>query len=156
MKKHFSHSIVVFFISVSAVAQQAYIDSFRREVSLTNNDTIQLVLLRNIARSYSELNPDSAFFYAEKGLKVARKLNLKLDEASALREMGYALLNRANYPRSLQTVLSSMAILENPKSEQKVLVGNFPGDDELMYRTAPPHKQRLSELAFTHQIMGVL
>ncbi|HET6723920.1 MAG TPA: ATP-binding protein, partial [Chitinophagaceae bacterium] len=156
MKKHFSHCIVVFFISVSAVAQQAYIDSFRREVSLTNNDTIQLVLLRNIARSFSELNPDSAFFYAEKGLKVARKLNLKLDEASALREMGYALLNRANYPRSLQTVLSSMAILQNPKSEQKVLVGNFPGDDELMYRTAPPHKQRLSELAFTHQIMGVL
>ena len=156
MKKHFSHSIVVFFISVSAVAQQAYIDSFRREVSLTNNDTIQLVLLRNIARSYSELNPDSAFFYAEKGLKVARKLNLKLDEASALREMGYALLNRANYPRSLQTLLSALAILENPKSEQRVLVGKFQGDDELMYRVASPHEQRLSELAFTHQIMGVL
>ena len=49
-----------------------------------------------------------------------------------------------------------MAILEDPKSEQRVLVGKFPGDDELMYRTAPPHKQRLSELAFAHQIMGVL
>lgn len=156
MKKHFSYCIVFFFISVSAVAQQAYIDSFRREVSLANNDTVQLVLLRNIARSYSELNPDSSFLYAEKALNVARKLNLKLDEASALREMGYALLNRANYPRSLQTLLSSMAILENPKSEERVLVGKFPGDDELMYRTAPPHKQRLSELAFLHQIMGVL
>jgi len=156
MKKHFSHFVVFFFISASAVAQQAYIDSFRKKVSLTNNDTIQLVLLRNIARSYSELNPDSAFFYAEKVLKIARKLNLKLDEAGALREMGYALLNRANYPRSLQTSLSSMAILEDPKSEQRVLVGKFPGDDELMYRTASPHKQRLSELAFTHQIMGVL
>jgi signal transduction histidine kinase len=156
MKKHFSYCIVFFFISVSAVAQQAYIDSFRREVSLANNDTVQLVLLRNIARSYSELNPDSSFLYAERALNVARKLNLKLDEASALREMGYALLNRANYPRSLQTLLSSMAILENPKSEERVLVGKFPGDDELMYRTAPPHKQRLSELAFLHQIMGVL
>ena len=49
-----------------------------------------------------------------------------------------------------------MAILENPKSEQRVLVGKFPGDDELMYRIASPHKQRLSELAFAHQIMGVL
>jgi signal transduction histidine kinase len=156
MKKHFSQCIVFFFISVSAVAQQAYIDSFRIEASLTKNDTAQLILFRNIARSYSELNPDSSFFYAEKALKVARKQNFKLDEASALREMGYALLNRANYPRSLQILLSSMAILENPKSEQKVLVGKFPGDDDLMYRTAPPHKQRLSELAFTHQIMGVL
>ena len=156
MKKYFSYCLVFFFTSVTAVAQQAYIDSFRRKVNLTNNDTIQLVLLRNIARSYSELNPDSSFLYAEKALKVARKLNLKLDEGSALREMGYALLNRAFYPRSLQTLLSSLAILEDPKSEQKVLVGTFPGDDELMYRSAPPHKQRLSELAFAHQIMGVL
>jgi signal transduction histidine kinase len=156
MKKHFSYCIVFFFISASAVAQQAYIDSFKRKASITNNDTIQLILLRNVARSYSELNPDSSFFYAEKALKVSRKLNLKLDEGSALREMGYALLNRANYPRSLQTLLACMEILENPKSEQRVLVGKFPGDDELMYRIAPPHKQRLSELAFAHQIMGVL
>ena len=49
-----------------------------------------------------------------------------------------------------------MAILEDPKSEQRVLVGKFPGDDELMYRNAPPDKQRLSELAFAHQILGVL
>ena len=156
MKKHFSYCFVFFFISVSAVAQQAYIDSFKRKASIINNDTIQLILLRNIARSYSELNPDSSFVYAEKALKVARKLNLKLDEGSALREMGYALLNRANFPRSLQTLLASMAILENPKSEQRVLVGKFPGDDDLMYRTASPHKQRLSDLAFAHQIMGVL
>ena len=156
MKKHFSYCIVFFFISVSAVTQQAYIDSFKRKASIINNDTLQLILLRNIARSYSELNPDSSFVYAEKALKVARKLNLKLDEGSALREMGYSLLNRANFPRSLQTLLTCMAILENPKSEQRVLVGKFPGDDELMYRTAPAHKQRLSDLAFAHQILGVL
>src|SRR6186713_3567867 len=156
MKKYFSYCVVFFFISVSAVAQQAYIDSFKTKANIINNDTLQLILLRNIARSYSELNPDSSYVYAEKALKVARKLNLKLDEGSALREMGYSLLNRANFPRSLQTLLACMAILENPKSEQKVLVGKFPGDDELMYRIAPPHKQRLSDLAFAHQIMGVL
>ena len=156
MKKIFSYCVFFLFISVTAVAQQAYIDSFRIKVNHTTNDTIQLILLRNMARSYSELNPDSSFLYAEKSLKVARKLNLKLDEGSALREMGYALLNRANYPRSLQILLSSMEILEDPKSEQRVLVGKFPGDDELMYRTATPHKQRLSELGFAHQIMGVL
>src|SRR6187401_1301725 len=156
MKKHFSYCLVFFFISLSTVAQQAYIDSFKRKASIINNDTLQLILLRNIARSYSEINPDSSFVYAEKALKLSRKLNLKLDEGSALREMGYSLLNRANYPRSLQTLLAAMGILENPKSEQRVLVGKFPGDDDLMYRIATPHKQRLSDLAFAHQIMGVL
>src|SRR6187549_1464875 len=156
MKKHFSYCVVFFFISVSTVAQQNYIDSFKKKASIIYNDTLQLILLRNVARSYSEINPDSSYVYAEKALKVARKLDLKLDEGSALREMGYALLNRANFPRSLQTLLACMAILENPKSEQRVLVGKFPGDDDLMYRTASPHKQRLSDLAFAHQIMGVL
>src|SRR5688572_28851452 len=156
MRLRIVYCILFVFIVQTVTAQQIYIDSFRRRVSISDNDTVQLILLRNIARSYSELNPDSSFFYAEKALKVARKLNLKLDEGSALREMGYSLLNRANYPRSLQTLLASMAILENPKSEQRVLVGKFPGDDELMYRAAPPHKQRLSDLAFVHQIMGVL
>jgi two-component system NtrC family sensor kinase len=148
---------VLFILMVPAVmAQQIYIDSFRRQANITNSDTIQLILLRNIARSYSELNPDSSFFYSEKALAIARRMGLKIDEASALREMCYALLNRANYPRALHLGLSSIAILEDPKSEQKVLVGKFPGDDELMYRTGSPHEQRLSELAFTHQIMGVL
>ena len=156
MRKRILYSVVFILMSTFVVAQQAYIDSFRRQANLTNNDTIQLVLFRNISRSYSELNPDSAFVYAEKALKIARRLGLKLDEASALREMGYALLNRANYPRSLQTSLSAIAILEDPNSEQRVLVGKFPGDDELMFRTASPHQQRLSELAFTHQILGVL
>ena len=156
MKKYFFYCVIFLLISLPAIVQQAYIDSFKIKANTTDSDTIQLILLRNIARSYSELNPDSSYLYAEKSLKLSRKLGLKLDEGSALREMGYALLNRANYPRSLQTLLMSMAILENPKSEQKVLVGKFEGDDELMYRTAPPHNQRLSELAFLHQIMGVL
>ena len=156
MRLRIVYCILFVFIGETVTAQQIYIDSFRRRVSISDNDTVQLILLRNIARSYSELNPDSSFFYAEKALKVARKLNLKLDEGSALREMGYSLLNRANFPGSLRILLASMAILENPKSEQRVLVGKFPGDDELMYRAAPPHKQRLSELAFAHQIMGVL
>jgi signal transduction histidine kinase len=109
-----------------------------------------------MARIYAEINPDSAYQYAERSLELARKMNFKLDEGSSLREMGYSLLNKGNFPRSLQLVLQAMSILENPNSEQKVLVGRFPGDDELMYRTGSPHIQRLSEIAFTHQIWGVL
>ena len=156
MRLKIVYSILLILLVTTVVAQQAYIDRFRRQANSTNNDTTELILLRNIARSFSELNPDSSFVYSERALKIARKLNLKLDEGSALREMGYALLNKANFPRALQLGLSAIAILEDPKSEQKVLVGKFPDDDELMYRTASPHEQRLSELAFTHQILGVL
>jgi two-component system NtrC family sensor kinase len=137
-------------------AQQSYIDSLHREVRFSRNDTDKLIRLRTIARIYAEINPDSAYYYAEQSLQLARQLHFKIDEGGAVREMGYALLNRGNYPRSLQTHLSALQILEDALSEQNVLVGIFPGDDDLMYRIAAPHLQRLNELAFTHQTLGIL
>jgi len=137
-------------------AQQIKIDSLIREVNITQNDTFKLVLLRTIARNYAELNTDSAYHYAEKSLLLARQLHFKLDESGALREMGYAFLNRGNYPRSLQVFLSAMAILKDPEIEKRVLVGRFPSDDEENYRIVSPHTQRLSQIALTHQSLGVL
>jgi two-component system, NtrC family, sensor kinase len=151
--------IIYTFLLLAAIksvhSQQAYLDSLKSEIGFSENDTIKLVRLRNMARIYSEINADSALFYAEKTLTIARKLNLKLDEANALREMGYALMNMGNYPRSLQTSLSALKIAEVPRSERKVLSGNY-HEDALVNRTATPKAQRLSELGFTHQILGIL
>ena len=137
-------------------AQQIPSDSLHHRAEISKNDTIRLVLLIANARTFAEINPDSAYYYAEKSLELSRKLNLQLDEGRALLEMGYALLNRGNYPRALQTIFSAMEILENPESEKNILRGKFPGDDELLNRIAPPHAQRLSEIAFGHHILGLL
>ena len=145
------------FVTVNFLfAQQFQIDSLQREAKIIQNDTLRLVRFRTIARFYAEINPDSAHYYAEQSLKLSRKLKLKVDEGASLREMGYALLNSGNYPRSLQTLFSAMSILEDPKSEKNVLVGKFPGDDVVLYRNASPRAQRISEMAFTHQILGIL
>jgi len=150
-------SILFYLVFAAAsTAQQSNIEGFLDEANRTQNDTNKLVLYRNIARIYAEINPDSAFHYAEKSLALARKLNLKLAEASATREMGYALMNMGNYPRSLQMVLSALAIIEDPENEKKALIGKFSSDDELMNHNVPAKQQRLAELGFTHQIMGVL
>ena len=138
------------------LAQQFQLDSLRSKAKITQNDTLRLVRLRTIARIYAEINSDSSYYYAEQALQLSKKLNFKLDEASALREMGYAFLNRGNYPRSLKTLLSAMQILEDPISEKNVLVGKFPDDDITADRTASPYAQRAGEKAFAHQVLGVL
>jgi signal transduction histidine kinase len=137
-------------------AQRVNIDSVVQEANIAKDDTIKLIRLRTITRIYAELNPDSSNHYSELSLALARKLHLKLDEGCALQEMGYAYLNKGNYPRSLQILLSAIAILEDPRIEQNALVGKFPGDDELMYRAASPHLQRLSAIAFTELSLGIL
>jgi signal transduction histidine kinase len=143
-------------IITTCAAGQLNIDILLRELHQEQNDTIRLIRMLNIARVFAEINPDSAYYYAEKSLPLARQLRLKLDEGAALREMGYAYLNKGNYPRSLQTVLSALAILEDPASEKVVLVGKFPDDDGENDRTAAPHLQRLMQIAFTYQIFGIL
>ncbi|MGI8893086.1 MAG: hypothetical protein ACR2GN_06465, partial [Bacteroidia bacterium] len=155
MLKRIAATLISLAASNFLFAQQLYIDSLLRDYDV-QNDTIKMVRLRTITSLYGEINLDSSYLYAEKLSHLARQLDFKLDEASGIREMGYALLNRGNYPRSLQTVLSAMAILEDPKIEQNVLVGKYPGDDELRFRTASPRAQRLSEIALTHQMLGVL
>jgi two-component system NtrC family sensor kinase len=137
-------------------AQRINIDSLVQEAGVEQNDTIKLIRLRTVARIYAELNPDSALKYAEASLPLARRLHLKLDEGGALGEIGYAYQNKGNYPRSLQTLLSAIAVLQDPKSEQNVMVGKFPGDDDIMYRRAAPHLQRLSAIGFAEQTFGIL
>ncbi len=137
-------------------AQKVNMDSLVRLANLATNDTFKIVRLRTISRIYAELNPDSAYHYGEVCRALAQKLHLKFEEGSALQEIGYAYLNKGNYPRSLQTLLSALAILEDPKTEQSVLVGKFPGDDRMIDHRVARHLQRLSAVAFTEQSLGIL
>jgi two-component system NtrC family sensor kinase len=148
------------FIFLSALkplaAQQAYIDSLNKEVSISQNDTTNLLLLEKIANYYSEINPDSAYYYASKVLVVAKKLELKIEEVVALGEMGYAQLNMANYPRSLQILLSAISLAEKEESEKNVLPVRFPVTDDFTDRSVTPRMQRLVKLARVLQYTGIL
>jgi signal transduction histidine kinase len=137
-------------------AQQFYIDSLKHKAEITQNDTLKLILFENLNEAYTETNPDSAYYYAEKILMLARALKLRLNEVYALGQMGYALLNMGNYPRSLQTFLSGIAIAEDPKSEQNMLPAKYPLPEEISNRPITAHKLRLDLLARIHQYIGIL
>src|SRR5690242_4019385 len=120
MLKRWLKIYVLILLPFYVKGQNVNIDSLAHEASTTRNDTIKLVRLRTVARIYAELHPDSSFKYADSALTLAQKLHLTLDVAEATREIGYAYLNKGNYPRSLQTLLSAIAILQDPKTEQNV------------------------------------
>lgn len=146
------------FLSVvhAGTAQQSYIDSLKLEIISVNTDTANLILFGKIADVYSEINPDSSYYYAEKMLVISKKLDLKLEETFALNQMGYALLNKGNYPRSLQTLLSSLSIAEDPGSEKRLLPGTYDPIDEFTDRRLTPRLQRLAKLSRTLQYAGIL
>jgi signal transduction histidine kinase len=151
-------SFIIFFLAfvTTVAAQQSYIDSLLQVAKATNNDTIRLIHYNDITERYTETNPDSTLLYAEKILLIAQKIKLRLEEVYALGKIGYALLNKGNYSRSLQTFLSAIAIAEDPASEQNILPDRFPPSDEFTDRHATARMQRIERLSRVHQYMGVL
>src|SRR5436190_5875300 len=137
---------ILLILANSASGQQAYVDSLRIEIGISKNDTITLILLGGIANAYSEVNPDSAYYYAEKMQTIAKRLDLKLEELTALGEMGYAMLNMNNNPRALQILLSAIAIGEDEVSERNILPPRFPSIDEFTDRSVPARLQRFSRV----------
>src|SRR5436190_224664 len=156
MIKSWFLALLFFLIISQTYAQQRYIDSLKNEVRIIKNDTLKLILFGQLSNAYTEISPDSAYYYSEKMLFLARKFNLKLEEVHALSEMGYALVNLGNYPRSLQTFLTALPIATDPKSERNILPEKFPSIDEFSDRTVSPERQRLDKLSRLVQYMGIL
>lgn len=156
MKARAIFVIIILFSVKLVAAQQTFIDSLKQEFVLSKNDTTKILLLERISTLYAEINPDSSFFCAEKALALTKKLDLKLEEIVVLGEMGYALLNLGNYPRSLQTLLSGIAIGEDVNSEKNVLPATYPATDDFTDRSLSPRMQRLTKLSRTLQYAGIL
>src|SRR5678816_3987491 len=102
-------------------AERRAIDSLENELAASSNDTMRLILLEQAAEKYSEINYDSSFYYAEKAVTIARSLDLKLEEAAALRIMTYAQINLGNFPRALQYLLPAIEMMSEKKTEKKLI-----------------------------------
>ena len=53
-------------------------DSLRKALDQNINDTLRMAANRELALYYFDVNTDSALFFVEKDLPLAKKLNLKL------------------------------------------------------------------------------
>lgn len=157
MLKRIIYTSVLFFIAIVVHSQKDYgSDSLKSRLRSAKTDTAQLILLGSIAYNYAELNPDSAFVYANRMLVLAKKMKLPLEECFALSEMGYALINLGNYPRSLQTLLTAAAIADDPASEKNLLSAASTPIDAYSDRTVAPRLQRLTKQARAFQYLGIL
>ncbi len=103
-------------------SQQVPIDSLKRELQSTTNDTLKLVLLNQLRYFYffAQGNLDSAFVYSKQFLLFTQKLGYKIDEAYALDLVG-DIMNYQHNPGTLETFFKGIKIAENSWSEKKIL-----------------------------------
>jgi hypothetical protein len=87
-------------------------DSLLRELSKAKHDTGRVLLMANISESYRWSNPDSAMYFGQKALDLARKINFPRGEASAL--ISTSVVNRelGNLAKALDLATQALLITQ--------------------------------------------
>src|SRR5688572_1870773 len=157
MKKEITLTILLSLAWSFGVSQdRRHIDSLKHELEIGQNDTLKLLYLLRIAEAFDEPKPDSAYYYASEELRIAKKLNLRLNEALALNGIAYALKNMGNYTTSLQTYLSANEILEDASIEENILPNRYYRLDGFIKKPITPRMIRLQILGYNQLGLGLL
>ncbi len=93
--------------------------------SVAQNDTIRLNNFCELALKYSEVNRDSAIYFADIAFSIAEKLNQKFYQASILSDLGYTLLSNGDYGNALTKLLVANKIIEDKNIAKDVIITPF-------------------------------
>src|SRR5258705_3474786 len=105
-------------VFVTAQFQRNQLDSMHQVVRHASNDTIRMDAYTKLGAYYDDVNLDSSVNYSEKGILIAKQLQLNLNEAEMLTNMSWPLVKMGNYPRSLKVLNQALEIAGNPSNEK--------------------------------------
>lgn len=93
--------------------------------AFAQNDTIRLNNFCQLALKYSEVNRDSAIYYADIAYSIAEKLDQKFYQASILSDLGYTLLSNGDYGTALTKLLIANKLIEDKNIAKAVVITPF-------------------------------
>jgi len=96
-------------------AQRNRIDSLQKVLKLSTNDTLRMKINLDLSKYFNEVQRDSGIYYADQSLMLAKKMQLKFEQAEAYETGGYILTQLGNYTKSLQYLLAGIKIAEEPQ-----------------------------------------
>ncbi len=128
-------------VFVTAQFQHDQLDSMHMVLQHASNDTIRMDAYYKLGMYYDDVNLDSSVYYSEKGIAIARQLNLKLNEAEMLMNNCFPLAKMGNYPQSLKVLAQALEIAENPSNEKNTWH---------LLKDQTPQTYRVSLLGYIH------
>lgn len=125
-------------------------DTLRAIIKNTSNDTLKMKASRSMGFYYQESRADSALYYHNLQINVARQLDLKIWEAEGYSQRGYVLMLLGKFPDSFESFSKGMDIAKNKTSELK----NW--QPEVFSNAANFKESRLAVLAMLYNDLGNL
>jgi len=111
-------ALLLGFTTINGFSQNQQIDRMRQELADAQSDTIRVRLMNSICNSLSGINPDSALFYGESALALARKINYTSGEIMALSYTSGVLTSTGNLPKALSMAFEALQLAERHNLEK--------------------------------------
>jgi signal transduction histidine kinase len=111
--------LVVFFIIClylvfqNALLAQQNIAGLKEAYLISKDDSTRQNALLNLVNYYNEIDRDSAMFYNEQRLVIAKKSGYKLLEAAVLNSKGYQKTQKGEYAEALKCFMESLKITQD-------------------------------------------
>lgn len=105
-----------------AQSQQRQLDSLHTALKNAPGDTVRMITLSDLAGYYFENNRDSALYYTEAFIGIAKKLNQPIWVANGLLNKAYVVQMQANFSLSLKLCNEALAIVEDKRSEKNAYI----------------------------------
>lgn len=127
-------------------SQQSTIDSLKRLLPIATTDLARFQLAYDLCSKYKIVHFDSALYYLNKALLVAQKNAKKINEASALTQIGFVLNKLQRLPEALQALTDALQIAQDQRS-----ANNF---WNIRKQEVKDKDYPLTILAATHSVLG--
>jgi two-component system, NtrC family, sensor kinase len=106
-----------FFITAVGHSQNQRIVDLKQRLAAADTDTSRVLILTNLCNSLSGINPDSALYYGDKAVALARKIKYPKGEVQAL-SFSSGVLNSTGYlPKALSMAFEALQIAEKHNLE---------------------------------------
>ncbi len=95
-------------------------DSLRTVLSQNINDTLKMAAYRELALYFLDISLDSAMYFIQKDIPLAKKLHLKIWEADGLDLYALISSNQGKYVQSVKAYNEALALVEDIMTEQNI------------------------------------
>ena len=136
MKKITSIVILILLFTSFALCQkqgQARLDSLLYELNIHKlQDTACVHLLSSIAFEFNSIDPEKGIKYAERGIKLAEKINYQIGLAHCYNTIGICYWAKSDFPKALEFYFKALKI--NERIGDKVGVAKNLGNIGIIYQ----------------------
>jgi two-component system NtrC family sensor kinase len=126
--KHIMTKVITLFLfslgSSIAFAQDFNKDSLKHELGSAKIDTVKVMLFSELSKAYVFYKPDSAFYYAEEGLEMAREINHQNGEATNMFWLAVYFRLTGSPATAMQLATKALSIFEARHNTKEAILCN--------------------------------